>query len=246
MTSVVRLLAVASTVASFGLTGVCADAWAQDDGKTVQPDADSKPDAKPDSPPAADNSRPVLTNRKKRRRGKRWWHNLRRIHKEGEYGGVTPGVLQPYSEFTKWTRRTNKTRKRYTPRLTWVGFQQRSDRNARVFLQLTRDVQVSQRVEKGTLVVMLEGARFRLRNTLRKVDMRFFDTALFEMKATRVRARRARKSRPARKSGIEVRITFKNASDAAEGKIGRHQLKDKFHYIYLDFGPPTPVSSKAP
>ena len=88
-----------------------------------------------------------------------------------------------------------------------------------------------------------------MRNTLRKVDMRFFDTSLFEMKATRVRARRARKNRPARKSGIEVRITFKNPSDAAEGKLTRHQLKDKFHYVYLDFGPPTPAAKntgKAP
>ncbi len=234
MSPVVRLLAIASTAAAFTFTGVASEAWAQDEDKQAKPDAAKTP--------KGDESRPMLTNRKRKRKRKRWWHNLRRIHKEGEYGGVTPGVLRPYSEFKEWHRKANRSRKRWGARVTWVGFQPRADRTSRVFLQVTRDVNISQRVEKGVLVVMLEGARLRLRNTRRKVDMRFFDTALFEMKATRVRARRARKDRPARKSGVEIRIAFKNPSDAGEGKVSRHQLKDKFHYIYLDFGPPTPVS----
>lgn len=233
MTPVARLLAVASTAAVFGFAGT---SWADDDKPA--PDKSAEPAPARDTATPASRGRPLLTNRKRRpRKQRRWWESLRRIHKEGEYGGVTPGVVKPYSEQRHWHRRTNRAGQRWSPRLTWVGFQPQG-RSARVFLQTTREVPVTQRVEKGVLIVHLEGARFRLRNTLRKVDMRFFDTALFEMKAKRVYARRAYKGRPARKAGIEVRITFKNPVNAGEGKISRAVLKDKFHYIYLDFGPP--------
>lgn len=197
----------------------------------------AKPTAKKGEEP-----RPLLTNRKRGKKRVRWWQKLRRIHEVGEYGGVTPGVVYPYSNFKKWKRPVNKRAQRGRPKLTWVGFQPQKDGSSRVFFQLTRDVTLSQRVEKGVLIVTLEGARFRRRNTLRKLDTRYFDTAIDWVDARRVRARRARKGRSARKSGIEVHIAFKNAADAREGKVSRALMKDKFQYVFLDFGAGTPAA----
>lgn len=231
MAPVLRLAAVFTTALAFTFAGSVPDAAAQDKGA---------PKTKP-----GNTSRPLLTNRKGKNGRVRWWQKLRRIHEAGEYGGVTPGVLYPYSNFKTWKRPFNRHATRGRPRLTWVGFQPKKDGSARVFFQLTRDTPVSQRLEKGVLIVTLEGARFRRRNTRRKLDTRYFDTAIFGIKARRVHARRAHKDRPARKAGIEVRITFKNAADAREGKISRAVLKDKFSYVFLDFGPGTPAAKSS-
>jgi len=87
-------------------------------------------------------------------------------------------------------------------------------------------------------------------NTWRTVDTRFFDNPLSFVQARQVGATRATKTRPARGSGIDVRITFKNPKDAREGTLRAAAADaDGMFYAYLGFpegtdtgGKPTTVS----
>lgn len=173
---------------------------------------------------------------------------IQQVHKEGEYGGVTPGLVYRYRfELDKKAskrvqrlvkRRTNRRAKR---RLTvsWVGFQPRSGSGSRVFVQLNRDAVYTQRVEKSVLIVTVEGARLGSRNARRRIDTRFFDTPIMMISSKRVRRRRARKDRPAQKAGVAFYIQFKNPADAAQAQASLGKLEDGYYYLNLDFGPAT-------
>jgi hypothetical protein len=172
-------------------------------------------------------------------------------HKEGEYGGVTPGVVYRYrfeleKKGSKRVQRRVKRRKNRHPngRLTisWVGFQPRGGGASRVFFQLNREAQFTQQVEKNVLVVTIEGARYGSRNARRKVVTRYFETAIDRIDTKRVRSRRARKDRPARKGGIAFFIHFKNPADARQASADQKKSdKDGYYYLNLDFGAGTPL-----
>jgi len=148
-------------------------------------------------------------------------------NKEGEYGGVTPG-----KSTLKGTKRKNQ--------VSWIGFQPQADGSTRLFVQLSNDVEFSQEVRKGVLVVHLDGARYRNRNAQRRLDTRFFATTLRQVTSRRVGKRRARGDRPARTAGIEVRIQFKDPQQARVANAEMVREKDGFHYLFLDFtGPVT-------
>src|SRR5262249_23547781 len=73
-------------------------------------------------------------------------------HKEGEYGGVTPGQgsAAPHE---------GKRAKRPPPKdeLTWIGFAARDGGGGELFFQAPSAFTVAQRVEKGDVVLVLEG-----------------------------------------------------------------------------------------
>lgn len=148
-------------------------------------------------------------------------------HKEGEYGGVTPGQAPD--------REPGKKAPRKPPRgtLSWIGFEAKSG-GASVFFQSVAPFEATQHVEGATLVVHLDLTRLGS-NTWRPIDTRFFDNPLARISAKKVRAARAAKGRPARKAGIEVRIQFKNPADVREGAMRTETGPDGMHYVYLTF-----------
>jgi hypothetical protein len=139
------------------------------------------------------------------------------------YGGVTPGEGTP-----RKPRRPN--------RLTWVGFQIKDDGTSALFVQLTSEVPFTQEVAGGKLVVRLEGARYANRNARRRLDTRFFETALQQVTSRAVSKRRARGDQPVRPAGVELTIAFKNPEDAREARAEVRQEQDGYHYLYLSFG----------
>jgi hypothetical protein len=145
-------------------------------------------------------------------------------NKEGDYGGVVPGE-----------RPDGGKKKRKPPRgtLTWVGFEPKNG-GAQLFFQSVGPFEVDQHMEGATLVVHLSLTKLAA-NTWRRIDTRFFDNPLGSIVAKAVRAARATKNRPARKTGIEVRVTFKNPKDAREGSLRTATEADGMFYAYLAF-----------
>jgi len=148
-------------------------------------------------------------------------------HAEGEYGGVKPG------EPLRHDGRPVKKPRAGT--LAWVGFEA-TDGGARIFLQAPTEFTYSQHLEGHTLVVQLAGIKRLARNVRRPLDTRFFDTPVARVTVKKVGARRARKGRPARKAGVEVRVAFKRAADAREASARTATEADHWFYLYLDFG----------
>jgi hypothetical protein len=151
-------------------------------------------------------------------------------HKEGQYGGVTPGEVQPQERAGKPAKP-----RRPPPKgtLTWIGFEAK-DGGAEVFFQSVAPFELTQRVEGANLVVHL-GLQRLGHNTWRQVDTRFFDNPLAGIVARAVGAARATKDRPARTAGIEARIAFKNAKDAREATVRTTTEADGMYYAYLTF-----------
>lgn len=149
-------------------------------------------------------------------------------HREGQYGGVTPGEVQPRDPAGKPARA-----RRPPPKgtLTWIGFTAK-DGGAEVFFQSVAPFEVSQRVEAGVLIVHLGLTRLG-HNTWRQIDTRFFDNPLSGIVARAASAVRATRDRKARAAGIEVRIAFKNARDAREAAVRTATEADGMYYAYL-------------
>jgi hypothetical protein len=163
-------------------------------------------------------------------------------HKEGQYGGVTPGETQPRDTAAKPAKP-----RRPPPRgtLTWIGFEAK-DGGAEVFFQSVAPFVVTQRVEGAALVVHLSLTRLG-HNTWRQVDTRFFDNPLSGIVARAVGAARATKDRAAHAAGIEARIAFKNPKDAREATIRTATEPDGMYYAYLKFPEGTePPATSAP
>lgn len=142
-------------------------------------------------------------------------------HKEGEYGGVTPGVRPETKEGKKAKKPTKGT-------LSWIGFEAK-DGGAQLFFQSVAPFEMSQRVEGSTLIVTLSLTKLG-RNTWRQIDTRYFDNPL-----SMVTAKLAKK-----KKAIDVRITFKNPKDAKEGAARTSTEADGMYYAYLSFPEGTP------
>ena len=162
-------------------------------------------------------------------------------HKEGEYGGVTPGEAQPRDTAAKPARPHRPPPK---GTLTWIGFEAK-DGGAEVFFQSVAPFVVTQRVEGATLVVHLSLTRLG-HNTWRQVDTRFFDNPLSGIVARTVGAARATKDRAAHGAGIEARIAFKSAKDAREAAVRTATEPDGMYYAYLKFPEGTEPPAAAP
>ncbi len=142
-------------------------------------------------------------------------------HREGDYGGVTPGEARPEP-----TVRPKPKRMPAKGTLSWIGFEAK-DGGAQVFFQSVAPFTATQRVDGATLIVSLDLQRLG-GNTWRPVDTRFFENPLSSIgaKATRVRGASKR---------IEVKIRFKNAKDARDGAMRTQAEADGMHYVYLSF-----------
>jgi hypothetical protein len=150
-------------------------------------------------------------------------------HKEGEYGGVTPGQAPDSAP-------AGAVRPKHMPpkgTLSWVGFEAK-DGGAQLFLQSAAAFEISQHVEGNTLVAFLSLPRLGA-NTWRNVDTRFFDNPLSGVIAKTVGGTRATKDKPAHGAGIEVRIAFKNPKDVREGAVRTATEADGLFYTYLTF-----------
>lgn len=150
-----------------------------------------------------------------------------RARAAGDYQGVVPGgeaEIRPAKGLP-------------ANRITWLGFQPRADGSARLFIQLTSEASYTQEVKDGVLVIKLEGVRFQRTRRGRRLDTRYFDTALAQVTSRRVHKRRARRSSPAQTAGVELRIEFKNPPDVREAQATMQAEEDGYHYLYLDFGP---------
>ena len=154
-------------------------------------------------------------------------------NREGEYGGVVPGQVPDQDS------KRRKVRKRKNA-VSWIGFQPRPDGTSRLFLRMANELTYEQSVQGEQLVVNIAGARYRHRNTRRRLDVRFFATPLSLVLSKRVSSRRARKDRPARKAGIELRISFKDKEDVREASASMSTEPDGYTYLYLEF--PAPAS----
>lgn len=153
-------------------------------------------------------------------------------HKEGQYGGVSPG--DPPGDLRPATEKSARG-KRPPPKgtLTWIGFEAKNG-GAEVFFQSVAPFTLEQHVEGGALVVHL-GLTKLGPNTWRQVDTRFFDNPLSNIVARAVGAQRATKTRSARAAGIEARIAFKSAKDAREATVRTATEADGRYYAYLAF-----------
>jgi hypothetical protein len=161
-------------------------------------------------------------------------------HREGQYGGVTPGEVQPRDTAAK------PAKPRHPPprgTLTWIGFEAK-DGGAEVFFQSVAPFELTQRVDGATLVVHLGLTRLG-HNTWRQVDTRFFDNPLAGIVARAVGAARASKAHPGHGAGIEARIAFKNAKDAREATVRTATEPDGMYYAYLKFPEGTDAPARA-
>jgi hypothetical protein len=155
-------------------------------------------------------------------------------HREGEYGGVTPGQGSGSSAGSTAAPK-GKHPRRPPPKdeLTWVGFQGKEGGGGELFFQAPGAFTVSQHVDHGQVVILLEGLRRQVRNTRRPLDTRYFDAPIARVTA---RAVGARGGKDPHKAGIEVRIAFKNPKDAHEATARTATEADGMFYAYLDFG----------
>ena len=149
-------------------------------------------------------------------------------HKEGEYGGVTPGVRPDPKDGKKPKKPPAKGT------LSWIGFEAK-DGGAQLFFQSVAPFELSQRVEGSSLIVTLSLTKLG-QNTWRQIDTRFFDNPLSMVTAKLVKKKKA----------TEVRITFKNPKDAKEGSVRTATEPDGMYYAYLSFPEGTPDTSGAP
>ena len=147
-------------------------------------------------------------------------------HKEGEYGGVTPG--QGPHEPGKHRRPPPRDE------LTWIGFAAKDGGGGELFFQAPAAFTVAQRVEKGEVVLVLEGLHRQVRNLRRPLDTRDFDAPIARVTARPVGG--GGRGATAHKAGVEVRVAFKSAKDAHEAAVRTATEADHMFYAYLDFG----------
>ena len=149
----------------------------------------------------------------------------------GDYSGVEPGQDAPPG---------HRPRRGKYPLVTWVGFQPQDGGSSRVFIQLDRDVQYSESLKNGALVISLDGARYANTNARRHLDTRFFETAI-----ERVTTQPIRRRKGSRGAGVEIAIRFKNPGDASQAAPNKSIGKDGMVYLVVELGPPGAPTKKA-
>lgn len=148
---------------------------------------------------------------------------------EGEYRGVVPGKTQVDDKGRPVKRPKAGT-------LSWVGFIGEGGA-AKIFLQAPHEFGFSQHVEGRTIVVHLEGLKRLGRQVRRPLYTQHFGTPVEKITVKKVGARKARKGKPGRKAGIEVRIQLGRAADALEAAARTQLEADGYFYLYLDVAP---------
>jgi hypothetical protein len=145
---------------------------------------------------------------------------------EGDYSGVQPGQAKKPEP----TKKAKKPPPKGT--LSWIGFETK-DGSSDVFFQSVAPFEVSQKVDNGAVVVTLNGLTKLGHNTWRPIDTRFFDTPI------------ARVSAKKKGKGIEVRVAFKDAKQAAQGTVRTATEADGMYYVHVTFAGGSPAVPSA-
>jgi hypothetical protein len=124
------------------------------------------------------------------------------------------------------------------PRLIWTGFQV-TERGSRVFVQVTRDVQLDVQSVKGGLAVTLRSCRIHMRNNSRTLDTRFFESPVREVSVHQ------------RRNGVELDIALKEPASATPRKEAGPGGSQFWVLWVLDFAPtaaarPAPKDQRKP
>lgn len=153
-------------------------------------------------------------------------------NKEGTYGGVTPGVANPYGDERLAPHPSKNTRKLT---MTWIGYQGQPDGSSRIFIQSNSELRYEQSLKNGKLTVFIEGLRYRTKNSKRPLDTRFFDGRVAGVKSRAVAKKRGRSA------GIEIEVEFKNPQDAVEASASTKVTEDGVYYLFLEFPAGRPI-----
>jgi hypothetical protein len=159
---------------------------------------------------------------------------LRRAEAQPEsYEGVVPGSGHPPPRAAAVQRRE---RSDGAAILSWLGFQPLAGGRSRFFLQLSRDAPYQGRSSPGRYELLLRNTRAHLRNTLRPLETRFFDTPV-------VRADAARRGR-------DMVVVFELRADVAPSlSVGEGQNGYRFVYVDWpagDYAPPPSAAEPPP
>ncbi len=144
----------------------------------------------------------------------------------GDYDGVKAGAT---SITPPGARRKGKR----GPVVYWVGFQPLPAGHSQVFVQLGKEVEMSQSVVSGQLVVNLYGARIGNSAVQRRLDTRYFETSIQGIVTKRLRRRKGKGKR----RGVQLIVSFKTPADAAEASASVVTETDGYSYVYLQFAP---------
>ncbi len=169
-----------------------------------------------------------------------------RRSQEGEYGGVTPEAMDLKKMLPHGRPRFRNNKKNA---LYWVGIVSTSlqptspgqvmvtgpqAENSGLFLQLSREAEILQTVDKknSRLTISLPNIRPVRRNLRRHMDLRHFSGPILRVK-TAVRRRKDSEGRWG--SFSEIYIDWKPGYSARPAQIRTQVSEDGFVYIFLQF-----------
>jgi hypothetical protein len=104
--------------------------------------------------------------------------------------------------------------------LSWVGFQAMEDGGSRFFLQLSREVPYQGQSSEGRFEVLLPNTRVHLRNTLRPLETRFFDTPV--------------RSADAKRRGRDMVVIFELRAEVAP-RLSSAEGQNGYRFVYVDW-----------
>ncbi len=140
-------------------------------------------------------------------------------HREGEYGGVTPGVVTPYEALPKKRILWKNNRKNA---MYWAGYLPSKDR---IFLQLSSEVAHETSAQGKKAWVFLPGIRPARGNWWRRMDTSGFKKSLQE-----IRVKRVGKRSSWGRAGLVIELTFEEGGSPS---VTGQTLEDGFHYLML-------------
>ena len=104
--------------------------------------------------------------------------------------------------------------------LSWVGFQPMPGGGSRFFLQLSREVPYQGQSSDGRFEILLPNTRVHLRNTLRPLETRFFDTPVLRADAVR--------------RGRDMVVVFELRAEVAP-RLSSAEGQSGYRFIYVDW-----------
>jgi hypothetical protein len=141
----------------------------------------------------------------------------------GEYGGVNPDAESAPPATIKPSKH---------PRVYWIGYRANESGGGRLFVQADRDLTVSQAVDDGKLRIHLGDVKVANRNTMRRLETRFFDGHVTVIEP-QMGGKRGKKHKAPR--GLSLVVSFDKVENLKEGAFTQNKGKDGLSYLYFDF-----------
>jgi hypothetical protein len=104
--------------------------------------------------------------------------------------------------------------------LSWIGYQPRADGGSRFFLQLSHEVPYRGQSSPGRFELVLPNTRVHLRNTLRPLETRFFDTPVLRADAKR--------------RGHDMVVVFTLRADVTPS-LSAGEAQNGYRFVYVDW-----------